>query len=174
MNKTISAQNNVKLGINDNTSDEDRVKFICEMTHGYQFVLPVLNEKGEKVFHTDANGNNKTPDVKTYVFTQVSGHKNADGKVDINSAFSFFEVTKKLHGEDYDRIVAKLDKDCKNPINKMYREDDHFKKRNPEAFRIASEKAALISENSEKTEALKEKDREIEELKKQLFIKKKG
>lgn len=162
--KTISALNKVKLGVNDIESGESRVKYICEFAH-HNFIMPVLDDKGNKIYHFDANGNNKTIDVISRSFTSVSGHKNADGKVDPNTAFCFFVASKEVLGNDFDRVVAKLDKDCLNPINKMYREDDHFKKRNPEAFRIASEKAELES-------TISEKDEEINRLKEQLFRKK--
>ncbi|MCW8966099.1 MAG: hypothetical protein OQK82_05375 [Candidatus Pacearchaeota archaeon] len=164
-NESLSKQNDIKLGLND-VESPDSIKYICEFKNGYMFVMPLLDNNGEVVYKTDAKGNNKVPETVEYKFTNVTGHKNLDGKVDPNTAFSFFNVSKEVHGADYDRIVAKLDKECKNPRNKMFREDDHFKKRNPEAFKIAEEKAKM---ERMITQIKEEKDAKIAELEKQLF-----
>lgn len=169
--KTLSAQNKITVGINDVESSEETIKFICEFKNGYVFVLPKHDINGEPVYKTDAKGNNKVPVTEEYRFTIVSGHKNADGKVDPTTAFSYFTVSKEEHGDNFDRIVAKLSMDCKNPRNKMYREDDHFKKRNPEAYRIAKDKADM---EQKLVDITNEKDARIAELEKQLFGKKKG
>lgn len=171
--KTISASNKINIGTNDIDSDDEKIKYICEFSN-HHFVYFDLDENGKKKYHTDANGNNKLPDIIEDNFIPVSGHKNADGKVDPNTAFCFYVVDRKKHKEDFDSIVSTLDKKCANPIYKMYREDDHFKKRNPEAFRIASEKSEMEQKLADSAAALSEKDKEIEDLKAQLFSKKKA
>ena len=171
--KTIASSNAVKLGVNDVDSGENKIKFICEFSN-YQVFMKVLDENGKPSYHTDAHGNNKVVDTFSIKFTPVSGHKNADGKIDPTTAFCFYVADRDILGKDFDRVVEKLDKECKNPRNKMYREDDHFKKRNPEAFRIASEKAKMEAQIEEKAVEIAEKDKEIEDLRKQLFGRKKG
>lgn len=161
--KTIAASAE-KLGVNDVAADDESVKFISDYPEK-SFMMPVIGEDGKQTYHTDANGNGKLADWKEYKFTKISGHKNKDGKVDPTTAFSFFIVSKKHHGADYERILAKLTKDAQNPANRIFTEDDHFKKRNPEAFRIASERQALESE-------IEAKNKRIVELESRLGFKK--
>lgn len=166
MAKKNISDNAEKLGSNDVEVKGDAVKFISDFQEQL-FMLPVLDENGKQAFNTDADGNKKVKAFKTYQFTKVSGHKNKDGKIDPTTAFSFFVVDPEKHGTDYKRILEKLTALSKNPINKMYTADDHFKKRNPEAYRIAKDKQEL-------EDKLSEKDRLIEELNKKLGFQKRN
>lgn len=130
-----------KQGENDVKATENAVKFICDFP-SCKFVLKKLGEDGNPTFHTDANGNGKSVDVEEFNFTQVMS-KNKDGKVDTSKSFCFFIADPDKHGKNFKRIVDILTKKCLNPMDKMYLEEDHFKKRNPEAFNIAKEKAEL-------------------------------
>jgi hypothetical protein len=163
MAKKKISDNAEKLGANDVETTGDAVKFISEFREQF-FMMPVLDENGKQVVNTNAEGNKTTKAFKQYEFTKVSGHKNKDGKIDPTTAFCFFIVEREKYGTDFQRIVDKLTALSKNPINKMYTADDHFKKRNPEAFRIAREKQDL-------EDKLSEKDRLIEELNKKLGFK---
>jgi hypothetical protein len=163
MAKKKISDNAEKLGANDVETTGEAVKFISEFREQF-FMMPVLDENGKQVLNTDAEGNKETKAFKRYDFVKVDGHKNKDGKIDPTTAFSFFICDPEKQGADYKRFLDKLTALSKNPINKMYTADDHFKRRNPEAFRIAREKQDL-------EEKLSEKDRLIEELNKKLGFK---
>jgi hypothetical protein len=165
MAKKNIAANAEKQGAQDQKpSTPESIKFISDFPE-FRFDLEVLDENGKKIFHTDANGNNKLPDVKKFSFIKVPPHKNADGKIDPRSAFCFFIADPEKHGAYFHRIVEKLTGYTKNPMYKMYTDEGHFQKRNPEAFRIAKEKV-------EREEVIDKQAQEISELKSRLGIKK--
>lgn len=164
MAKRTIAANAEKLGTNDVATPVGAIKYISDYKENH-FMLPKVDAAGNKTYHTDANGNNKLPDYTEYHFTKISGHKNKDGKIDPNTAFCYFIVDPAVHGSDFQRIVDMLEKNRLNPKNKIYTEDDYFRKRNPEASRIAMEKEEIM-------EKLSEKDKQIEELKAKLGFRK--
>jgi hypothetical protein len=159
--KTIAA-NAEKLGANDQEAATDSaVKFISEFPE-FRFALICKDEHGKTIYKTDANGNNKTPEIKEYSFVKVNGHKDPKtGKVDPNTAFSFFIVSKEDHGSDYDTILKRLRDLSKNPMYYLYTEDDYFAHRNPEAFRIAKEKVELETERDQWKAKAEELERKL-------------
>jgi hypothetical protein len=140
------------------------VKFISTFRQ-FHFDIKKLDEKGEQIFHVNPNSNHKLFEFKHFEFVPVSGHKGKDGKIDPNTAFCFFIVDPEKHGKDFPAIISKLQEFCKNPMYRMFTEDDHFKHRNPEAFRIAKEKSELES-------TISDKDKRIAELEERLGFKK--
>jgi hypothetical protein len=159
MAKKSIAAHAEKQGENDQKpTTPEAIKFISDFPE-FRFDLEVLDENGKKVFHTDANGNNKLPDVKKFAFIKVPPHKNADGKIDPRTAFCFFiaDPAPEKHGPYFQRIVDKLTAYTKNPMYKMYTDEGHFHKRNPEAFRIAKEKV----ESEEKIDKLTQENAEL-------------
>jgi hypothetical protein len=126
------------------STDKPKLKYISNFRNGHHFMIPVLDEKGQQAFKYNADGNAKVKDFKMFDFVNVAAHKNVTtGKIDVE-AFSFFVVDPEIHGDDYDAIKKELDRECSNPGKyKMFTEDAHFKKRNPEAYAIAKDKKAL-------------------------------
>jgi hypothetical protein len=159
--KNISASAE-KLGEADVKTVGNCVKFICEFPDCH-FMMKRLGDDGKPTFHTDANGNSKLPDFDEFHFMKIPV-KNKEGKLDPSQFYSIFIVDPEKHGKNYQRILDLLSSKTKNPKEKMYFEDDHFKKRNPEAFTIAEDKLELETK-------IEEKDRQIEELKKKLGFK---
>jgi hypothetical protein len=160
----MTSKNPTVQAVLDILDDGGKVKYISDFPEFY-FMLRALDEKGEPIFHTDAEGNNKLPSYTQLSFVRVYAHKGKDGKVDANTAFSFFVVDKAVQGNDVARIVESLEKLRANPMYRLYTEDDHFRKRNPEAYRIAKENAALVGER----DAMAQR---VEELEKKLGFKK--
>jgi hypothetical protein len=164
MTKKNIAANAEKQGPTDQKpTTAEAIKFISDFSE-FRFDLEVLDENGKKVYHSDANGNNKVVDVKKFAFVKVPPHKNADGKIDPRSAFCFFIADPEKHGSFFQRIVEKLTAYTKNPIYKMYTDEGHFQKRNPEAFRIAKEKV-------EQESIIDSQAKEIADLKSRLGLK---
>jgi hypothetical protein len=161
--KTISAMAE-KLSDNDVRPSESATKYICEFQENH-FMLPVLEDDGKTIaYHVDPNSNRKLADYKEFHFTKVIA-KNKEGKLDPTKYFCFFITSPEIHGKDFDRIKKLLDKKCENPMYRMYKEDDHFKKRNPEAYQIAKERLEIETENA----TLKNK---VEELERRLGVQK--
>jgi hypothetical protein len=161
MNKKSIAANADVLGKNDvAVSGDTAVKFITEFPE-YSFCIIDKDENGKVIETTNAAGNNKVPVVKEFKFVKVNGHRDPKtGKIDPNTAFSFFIVSKEEHGRYYNEILKLLKSRAANPMYYMYTEDDYFAHRNPEAFRIAKEKVALENERDEwklKAEELEKK-----------------
>jgi hypothetical protein len=91
-----------------------------------------------------------------------------DSRADQNLAYSIFIVDPEKHGDILaSRLTQRLEELRTNPGNRLYTSEDHFAKRNPEAFRIAKEKSDL--ENT-----ISSKDARIEELEKKLGFTKKA
>jgi hypothetical protein len=165
MAKKSIAANAEKQGPTDQKpATPEAIKFICDFSE-FRFDLEVLDENGKKVYHSDANGNNKVVDVKKFAFVKVPPHKNTEGKIDPRSAFCFFIADPEKHVGYFQRIVDKLTGYTKNPMYKMYTDEGHFQKRNPEAFRIAKEKV-------EREEIIDKQAAEIASLKERLGFKK--
>jgi hypothetical protein len=143
--KTIAATADL-IAINDvRPSSDAAIKFISEFPE-YHFMYRKHDDDGKPAFHTDQDGNNKLPTFETISFVKVYGTRDPKtGKVDPESARSFYIADPAVLGADFDRVLAKLQAFCKDGKYRMYTEDDHFKKRNPEAFRIAKEKVELTS-----------------------------
>ena len=162
--KTASMSDSI--GSSDRTvSDENvQVKFVCNYPE-FGFSIEELDKDGNEVFHTDANGNKKLKNYKQYVFSKVTVRDPKTGKVDTRGAYSIFIVEKSVHGKDFDRMVKHLNKLMANPRNKLYDEDSHFERRNPEAYRIAKKTMELESER----DSLKNK---VDELERKLGFKK--
>lgn len=164
MNATKSiAANAENFGPQDKAPGEGAVKFISRFKE-HTIVMLKKDAEGKTVFKTDANGNSKVAETVVYQFAKVPPHKNAEGKIDPNTAFCYLIVDPKVHGEDFNRLLAECNTLLKNPVNKLYTEEGYFKSRNPEAFRIAKEKTELENQISDK-------DKQIEELKAKLGFK---
>lgn len=169
--KSLASENKITLGAEDKESSEERIKFVCEL-QGHVFVLPVFDDKGKPVYKVDSQGNRTVQETKSYEFTMVSGRDASTNKMDPKKTYCFFVVDPVKHGGDYGRILSYLINACKNPRNKMYREDDHWKKHNPEAFRIAEEKRAMSDEIEKKDALLSEQERKIKSLEAKLGLRK--
>jgi hypothetical protein len=142
------------------------IKFISEFPE-YHFQYRELDAAGKQVMHADANNNNQLPSFKQISFERVYGFRDPKtGKVDPDSARSFYICDPEKLGDDFGRVVEILEAKCPDPIHRMYTEDDHFKKRNPEAFRIAKEKEEL-------TGTIEKQRAEIESLYQRLGLQKK-
>jgi hypothetical protein len=134
--------------------------------------LKVLDqETGKHQTHNTELNPRQVKEYKLVRFTKVSGRKNKDGRIDPSTAFSFFIADPDKMGgtgpySDYTQMVKILDDMCKNPANRLFTEDDHFKWRNPEAYKVAKEKQSLEKKMSEK-------DERIAFLEEQLALKKK-
>jgi hypothetical protein len=152
------ASNAAPMGANDIATPVDAVKFISDYPE-YHFLLPVYGDDGKQVSHTDSEGNGKLPTFKDYHFVKVLVKDKVTGKTDPNGCYSFFIASKEHHGKEFDQIVKRLNELRKQPHARMYTEEEHFKRRNPEAFNIAKEKADLEG----KLEASQEKIRVLEE-----------
>ncbi len=144
---------------------ESQVKFISK-NQEYGFIITQQDENGNDEYHTDAKGNKKLPTVKSYNFQRIVVKDHETGKINTKKCHSFFIASKKEHGKDYERIVNRLNVLASNPRNKLYSEDDWFKERNPEAFRIAKERAVVEDER----DSYKAR---VDELEKKLGISKK-
>jgi hypothetical protein len=142
MTKKTIAANAEKLAVNDERPEEGCTKFICKIPE-FHFMMPVHDEKGEEVFHGDRHGNARLPTTKLYSFVKVYAQKGKDGKFDPSTAYCFFIVNPKIHGTETGNILKYLTGLMKNPIYQLFSEEDYFKNRNPEAFRIAKEKTEL-------------------------------
>ena len=163
---------------NNEVMANGRVKFISKCREFF-FMLPVLDENGKPSFHQDPNSNRKFPDMKEYAFTKSPSMRSRDGsvvkgtmKVEPETYSCFFIVDPAVHGADFQRIVDLLSGYCKNPAFKMYTEDDYFKQRNPEAYRIAKEKVAMEANLSDKDKTIAELKRHAAELEDRLGFKK--
>lgn len=165
MAKKNIAANADKLALNDERPEDGAVKFISKIPD-FHFLLPVLGTDGKQEYHFDANGNSKLPTIKEYHFVKVYAQKGHDGKPDPSTAYCFFIASQKDHGADFPRIVDLLNKYKSNPRYQLFTEDDYFKNRNPEAFRIAKEKSDLEDQ-------VAQKNARIEELEKRLGFKQK-
>jgi hypothetical protein len=158
--KTLAAMAE-KLGSGDKSVEKDgQVKFICEYPNGYHFMVPQFDENGKPLIELDAQGNKRPRTFKQYDFTVVHAKKDKATGIVLSPAVTFFIADPELHGDDYKRIVEILTKTCKNPGNKMFLEEDHFKKRNFEAYNIAkktSELEATIAEKDKEIAALQAK-----------------
>jgi hypothetical protein len=161
MAKKNIAANAEKFGAVDASPKENAVKFVTKFKEK-SIVMFKLDANGKRVEKRDAHGNGMTFEVVQYEFTKVPPHKNAEGKIDPNTAFSFLIVDPDIHGSDFQRLLDKCKEECKNPAHKMFTEEEYFKQRNPEAFRIAKDKAAL--------ESLVEESNSIEDLRKKLGL----
>ena len=138
------------------------VKYICTKQH-MTVVLLCKDADGKWLYHTDLHGNSKLPDVKEFHFTPVYAQKGKMGMYEANTAYCFFICSLELLGEFYDQMIDYLEKLRKNPINKIFLEDEWDKNRNPEAH-AANEKV------SELEDALEKETRRREELEKQLGL----
>jgi hypothetical protein len=149
-------------GMNDvRPASEKCVKFVSTR-HEVHFNMRVIGEDGKPEFHTDANGNNKLPTFKTFSFTPVMPHKDpATGKINLDDSHCFFIADPDQHGKDFQPIIDRLNELRKNPINQMFTDEEYFKRRNPEAFRIAGEM-------SSKDSKIDEQQRRIQELENRL------
>ena len=144
------------------TSEKPVVKYICTKQH-MTVVLRVMDADGKQLKHTDANGNSELPDVKEFNFTPVYAQKGKMGMYEANTAYCFFICSVDVLGEFYDQMVDYLEKLRKNPINKLFTEEEWDKNRNPEAFK-ANEKV------SELEDALEKETRRRKELEAQLGL----
>jgi hypothetical protein len=146
------------VGANDKRSNEKTVKFISTFP-AFHFMIDSIGPDGKRETHTDADGNNKLPSFRQYEFARVAGHRDSKtGKINPDTAFSFFIADPEKHGRDFQLIVDKLTELSKNALYKVYSEDDYFKLRNPEAYRIAVKNA----EYETTIEDLKKKNEDLE------------
>jgi hypothetical protein len=153
--KMVASQADL-VSAGDKRSAGETVKFVSTIPE-FHFTLRALDSDGKPESHTDADGNNRLPSWKTYQFVRVFATKDVrTGKIDPDTAFSFFIADPKVHGADYQRIIDLLNKYRANPLYRIYNEDEYFKVRNPEAFRIASEKLDLENQLSEKDQKIKD------------------
>ncbi len=155
-----------KIGANDQVNTkETAVKFISDIPE-YHFLIRAIDEKGELEFHTDANGNGKLPTYQEYHFTKIASQRDPKtGKFDPSTQKCFFIVDPEVHGRYFKPIVETLTRLKANPISRLYTEEEYFRKRNPEAYRIAKEKRDLEDE-------IAKRDSRIEELEKKLGFRK--
>lgn len=157
--KTIAA-NAEKQSEMDRQPKEGCVKFISKFKE-FHFTMPVIGEDGKQETHSDADGNGKLKTWKQYDFIKVMAHKNPKtGKIDPDSAFCFFICDPEVHGTEFPRLVKMLDSMRLMPQYQLFNEDDYFKFRNPEAFKIAkelSEKDAVIDSQAQKIKELEQK-----------------
>lgn len=168
-----NAENKSKF---ENATSKGQVKFVSNFLEFY-FMLPVLDADGKPAFVRHPNSNAKVYESVKYSFTKVPSQRARDGAIgrtkdgkpalvtQANTAYCYFIADPDVHGTDFDRIVKLLSDMCKNPKYKMFTEDDHFARRNPEAYRIAKEKVEVEAK-------LSAKDKEIDELKERLGFKK--
>jgi hypothetical protein len=124
---------------------------ISHFKDGFFFNTIEIDEEGNKVFATDANGNSKIQKYKMWQFSKVHVKDPETGKVSSKLGYCTFVASEEHHGRYFPLIVKELNKLAKDVSNKLFSMDGHFEKRNPEAFRI--------------NEKLKVKDSEINELK---------
>lgn len=140
------------------------VKFISTFTDSFVFLMNEFDEAGNKLFHTDANGNSKVPNIKEFKFVKVPPHKDKHGNWDKTTGFQFFIVDPAIYGDvEYDRILAYLNKLKEDKRYKLYTEDEYFQYRNPEAHRISQKLA-------EKDAVIADKDAKIKELESRLGL----
>jgi hypothetical protein len=158
MMKRSVAQNADKAGDNDvSVSSDKAVKFVSTRQEFF-FSLKTLDENGNHIKTTNADGNNAVPQFTTYQFVKVAGHRDQrTGKIDPSTAFCFFIVDPETHGKDYSRILDELNRMRSNPIYQLYNDDEYFKQRNPEAYRIAKEKEEIVDVWKLKVEELEKK-----------------
>lgn len=126
----------------------------------YHFNIPILDEHGEKVYHSDANGNNKLPSFKEFTFKKVPFRDKVTGKIDMKKTVSAFVTSVADHGKDFERILHRLNKLRQNPKNKLYTERQHFENTNPQAFSISEASAAkdlVIDAQAAKIKELEDK-----------------
>lgn len=150
-------------------------KYISKIP-GKLTILKRFDDKGNPVTVTDATGNGKVVAVDEIKWHPVHGQMLPDGKTpDPEGAFCFI-IVKKVTEEDnptqeeqvisdnYDRLVEKFDLECKNPINKVYTEDDYQKQRNVEAFNAKKQTSELTEKLSAKETELAEANKRLAEL----------
>jgi hypothetical protein len=156
------AVNAEKQAANDAMPMNDQVKFVCKYPD-YHFMMPVIGHDGKQERHTDANGNNSLPTYRDYHFARVNPKDPMTGKTSVSECYSIFIVDREKHGAMFQPIVDYLTKLTKNSFYKVYTDDDWFRIRNPEAFRIAREK-------SEYEDKLTDAQRRIIELERKLGL----
>jgi hypothetical protein len=131
----------------NNEVGSNSVKYISEFGE-YSVTLDKLDSNGEVMYKTDAKGNNQVKVPIEFQFTKIGYTKKPDGTPDANSKKCFIIVSKEVHGVYYDKLIEVLEKDCGNAVNRLYREEDHFKKRNAEAYNLAVEKQEMADQIS--------------------------
>lgn len=146
----------------ESTTEKPTIKYICTKQH-MAVVLMVKDADGKQAYHTDSHGNSKLPDVKEFHFTPVYAQKGKMGMYEANTAYCFLICSLELLGEFYDQMIEYLEKLRKNPINKLFLEDEWDKNRNPEAHAANEKVSALESE-------VESKERRIKELEDQLGL----
>jgi hypothetical protein len=159
MAKKSIAASAEKQGAGDKETNTGCVKFISKFKE-FHFTMPVLGADGKQETHTDADGNGKLKTWQQYDFTKVSAHKGKNGKIDPDTAFSFFMCDPAIHGDMFQKLVDYLTILRSNPKNQIFSEDEYFQNRNPEAYKIAkelSDKDTLIDTQAQKIKELEQR-----------------
>jgi hypothetical protein len=155
-------------------------KFISKIP-GKVTILKRFDKNGDPVTVTDATGNGKVQAIDEFHWHPVLGQMLPDGKTpDPEGAFSFIIVEKipdnvdctdekRRISDNYERLIEKFEAECKNPINKVFTEDDYQKSRNIEAFNAKQQVKEFEDKLADKDKALAESEAKIEELQKRLM-----
>lgn len=143
---------------------EGSIKYVSEFTNKticLKKMVKDANGKRVPLYTIDGDGNKKhNPELVTYHFVPVfQGKDKRTGVRSLHTPKSFFIADPKNFEDqdDFKDVIAALEKMCKDPIERVYSEDDFFKLRNPEAFKIAKEKSDLEDE----VERLKAQNEEL-------------
>lgn len=175
--KSLVSTNSILGGRNDVVANEGETKFICTLPKPFVFMLPAINERGEPIFKTDANGNNKVRRTDSFEFTAVVPiHSESKGKPSASQddLFSFFIVSEEKLKQYYKPILEYLTKQAAQRGSRIFTDEQHWKNKNPVAFKVAQEKAELENTIAEKDKTINDKDAKIAELEKRLGFNKQG
>lgn len=179
--RSLAAANAIIGGTGDKIAQPGEIKFISH-PRCFQFLVPAINEKGEPMFKTDANGNNKVRLTESFEFKKVipqaRGVKRDVVTMDSKEIFYFFIVSKDTLKQYYQTVLEKLTKLSETNGSGIYTDEAFWERKNPQAFKVAQEKSALEDKLSEKdsliadnNRIIADKDRIIEELNKKLGFK---
>lgn len=125
---------------------EKAITFYCLDHTAYQFMIDELDANGARVYRTDADGNNRTRVRRTIKFERVPVVDPKTGKPSPMVKLCRYHLDR--NDPDLVRIAGFLaSREAK--FDGVVTEEEYHQKRNPEAFRIASEKKALVDENEQ-------------------------
>jgi hypothetical protein len=129
---------------NDEATADDAHKFICERKSFFIMIKDIVD--GKQVRNIGHEGKETGLKFKPIHFTTVDTfRKDKDGNV---YHYCILVTSKAIHGEtDHKLILDNLRELKKNAFNKILTDEEFMKKRNPEAFEHAKDKAALADEN---------------------------
>jgi hypothetical protein len=147
----------VNIPVGNIPEDCESFEVVSHYKDGFGFMTSELDEKGEKVFSIDANGNSKVQKHKMWTFEKVHVADPETGKVSSKLGYCVFVAAKSTHGKYFLPIIKELNRLFKDPSNKLYTMDGHYQYRNPEAFRISKQ----IEEKDNEINRLKNREKEL-------------